>query len=68
MIRRGRGGGRGREKEQYMTNRNLYLNEIVDLIEYIGRKRGRIRVPQKRKRGRRGEEEQYMPGFTREFN
>ena len=40
-----------------MTNRYLYLNEIVDLIEYIWRKGGRIRVPWKRKRGRRGEEE-----------
>ena len=64
----GRGGSRGGKEEQYMTNRNLYLNQIIDLIEYIWRKRGRLRVPQKRKRGRIVEEELYMPGVSREFN
>ena len=50
-----------------MTNRNLYLNQIIDLIEYIWRKRERIRVPQKRKRGRIVEEELYMPELARLF-
>ena len=63
----GRGGSRGGKEEQYMTNRNLYLNQIIDLIEYIWRKRGRLRVPQKRKRGRIVEEELYMPDVAREF-
>ena len=61
----GRGGSRGEKEEQYMTDRNLYLNQIIDLIEYIWRKRGRLRVPQKRKRRRIVEEELYMPEVTR---
>ena len=48
-----------------MTYRNAYLKQIIDLIEYIWRKRGRLRVPQKRKRGRIVEEELYMPEVTR---
>ena len=67
-IRLGKGRGRRGKEEQYMTNRNLYLSKIINLIEYIWRKRGRIRVPQRRKRGRIVEEGQFMPGVSREFN
>ena len=35
MIRRGKGGRRGGEEEQYMTDRNLYLKEIIDLMKCI---------------------------------
>ena len=63
-----RRGSRRRKEEQFRTYRNVYLKQIIDLIEYIWRKRGRMRVPQKRKRGRIVEEGQYMPGVSREFN
>ena len=48
-----------------MTYRNLNLNQIIDLIEYIWRRRGRLRVPQKRKRRKIVEEELYMPVLAR---
>ena len=51
-----RRGSRGRKEEQFMTYKNVYLNQIIDLIEYIWRKRGRLRVSQKSKRGRIVEE------------
>ena len=35
LIRRGKGGGRGREEEQYMTDRSLYLKKIFDLMKCI---------------------------------
>ena len=40
-----RGGRRGRKGKQFMTYRILNLNQIIDLIEYIWRRRGRLRVP-----------------------
>ena len=60
-----RRGSRVRKEEQFMTYRNAYLKQIIDLIEYIWRKRGRLRVPQKRTRRRIVEEELYMPEVTR---
>ena len=60
-----RRGSRRRKEEQFMTYRNVYLNQIIDLIEYIWRRRGRLRVPQKRKRRRIVEEELYMPVLAR---
>ena len=35
QIRRGKGGRRGLEEEQYMTDRSLYLNKIFDLMKCI---------------------------------
>ena len=61
----GKRGSRVRKEEQFMTYRNLNLNQIIDLIEYIWRRRGRLRVPQKRKRRRIVEEELYMPVLAR---
>ena len=50
-----------------MTYRILNLNQIIDLIKYIWRRRGRLRVPQKRKRRKIVEEELYMPMLARLF-
>ena len=60
-----RRGSRVRKEEQFRTYRNVYLKQIIDLIEYIWRRRGRLRVPQKSKRRMIVEEELDMPVIAR---
>ena len=56
---------RVRKEEQFMTYRNAYLKQIIDLIEYIWRRRGGLRVLQKSKRRMIVEEELDMPVIAR---